>query len=135
MANREERISFSRIPSTIPIPNLIEIQKESYHRFLQSEIAPAERADNGLQGVFKGIFPIVDYRDTCSLEFVDYIIGEPKYSVEECIERGMTFAAPLSASDCLKEAMPQSSHFQLCKLPKARRSPQPADRPCGAKSK
>ena len=100
MANRQkrERISFTKIPSAIPIPNLIEIQKDSYNRFLQDNISPDSRSDSGLQGVFKSIFPIVDYRETCSLEFVDYAIGEPKYSVVECIERSMTFAAPLKVT-------------------------------------
>jgi len=70
------RSDFSRIPSAIPIPNLIEVQKRSYERFLQMHTAPADReAQVGLQGVFKSIFPIQDFRETCSLEFVEYTIG------------------------------------------------------------
>ena len=95
---KRERISFAKIPSVVPIPNLIEIQKDSYRRFLQLGSRPENRSESGLQGVFKSIFPISDYRDTCSLEYVDYEIGEPKYSVEESIERSMTFAAPLKVT-------------------------------------
>ena len=70
-----ERVDFSKIDAAIPIPNLIEVQKRSYERFLQMHTAPADRDVAGLQGVFKSIFPIKDFRETCSLEFVDYTIG------------------------------------------------------------
>ncbi len=92
-----KRVDFSKIPSVFPIPNLLEIQKQSYARFLQSDREPAEREDSGLQSVFKSVFPITDFRGTSSLEFVEYSIGkwEGKYSIEECKERGMTYAVPL----------------------------------------
>ena len=65
------RVNFSKIKTAIPIPNLIEVQKRSYERFLQMRTAPADRDGKaGLQGVFKSIFPIKDFRETCSLEFV-----------------------------------------------------------------
>ncbi len=70
-----ERVNFSKIHTAIPIPNLIEVQKRSYERFLQIYTAPADREDTGLQAVFKSIFPISDFRQTCSLEFVEYTIG------------------------------------------------------------
>jgi DNA-directed RNA polymerase subunit beta len=71
-----QRADFSKIKTAIPIPNLIEVQKRSYERFLQMRTAPADRgAQVGLQGVFKSIFPIRDFRETCSLEFVEYTIG------------------------------------------------------------
>ncbi len=70
-----ERCDFSRIPVAIPIPNLIEVQKKSYEKFLQMDLLPSEREDIGLQAVFKSVFPITDFRDTCSLEFKDYSIG------------------------------------------------------------
>jgi DNA-directed RNA polymerase subunit beta len=95
---RRERHSFANIPSTVPIPNLIEIQKESYDRFLQLNLSPGERLDTGLQSVFKGVFPISDYRESCSLEYVSYDIGDSKYSIEECIERNITYAAPLKVT-------------------------------------
>jgi DNA-directed RNA polymerase subunit beta len=154
-----ERIDFAKIKTSIPIPNLIEIQKNSYERFLQMRVLPPDREEAGLQSVFKSIFPITDLRENCSLEFVDYSIGnweckcgrlvgldklgrpcsfcaatiitdprgdreihcpkcghlnenkpvtcetcdEPvglklKYDVDECQERGMTFAVPLKVT-------------------------------------
>ncbi len=154
-----ERIDFSKIKTTVPIPNLIEIQKKSYERFLQMNRLPNERDDAGLQSVFKSVFPISDFRENSSLEFIDYAIGnweckcgklqglhhlrkactscgttlvaDPfgdrevlcprcgtgndargdvcdicgntiglklKYDVEECQERGMTFAVPLKVT-------------------------------------
>ena len=154
-----ERIDFSKINTTIPIPNLIEIQKKSYERFLQMNRLPSEREDVGLQSVFKSVFPISDFRENSSLEFIDYSIGnweckcgrlaglehlrkkcegcgstltaDPygegavichtcgraneargnvcdicgttvnmklKYDVEECQERGMTYAVPLKVT-------------------------------------
>src|SRR6187549_2936320 len=119
-----DRVDFSKIKTSIPIPNLIEIQKNSYERFLQMRVLPGDREDAGLQSVFKSVFPITDLRENCSLEFVDYSIGnwegkcghlnentpvacdtcdEPvglklKYDVDECQERGMTFAVPLKVT-------------------------------------
>src|SRR5436190_5058652 len=154
-----ERIDFSKINTTVPIPNLIEIQKKSYERFLQMNRLAAEREDVGLQSVFKSVFPISDFRENSSLEFIEYSIGnweckcgrlmglehlrkkcdgcgtvlvaDPygegavicptcgraneargdvcdlcgttvqmklKYDVEECQERGMTFAVPLKVT-------------------------------------
>ena len=70
-----ERIDFSKILTTVPIPNLIQIQKKSYERFLQMNRLPAEREDAGLQSVFKSVFPISDFRENSSLEFIEYSIG------------------------------------------------------------
>ncbi len=70
-----ERIDFSKIKTTVPIPNLIEIQKKSYERFLQMNRLPSEREDGGLQSVFKSVFPISDFRENSSLEFIEYSIG------------------------------------------------------------
>jgi DNA-directed RNA polymerase subunit beta len=70
-----DRMDFSKISSSIPIPNLIEIQKNSYERFLQMRVLPQDREDAGLQSVFKSVFPITDLRENCSLEFVEYSIG------------------------------------------------------------
>jgi DNA-directed RNA polymerase subunit beta len=92
---KRERRDFGRIPEIMEVPNLIEIQKSSYENFLQRDISPEARADEGLEGVFKSVFPISDFSDTCSLEFVSYSFGEPKYSVKECHQRGMTYAAAL----------------------------------------
>ena len=153
------RLDFSRIPATIPIPNLIEVQQASYERFLQMDLLPGERDDTGLQAVFSSVFPISDFRGLSELEFVDYSIGDweckcghlrglhhlrstcshcgstiktdpygppttacgqcgeynpnrvtfcpkcgdpvgmkLKYDVDECQERGMTFAVPLKVT-------------------------------------
>jgi DNA-directed RNA polymerase subunit beta len=154
-----DRVDFAKIRTSIPLPNLIEIQKNSYERFLQMRVLPQDREDAGLQSVFKSVFPITDLRENCSLEFVEYSIGnweckcgrltgldklgrpctfcgatiitdprgdreihcgkcghlnennpvtcdtcdEPvglklKYDVDECQERGMTFAVPLKVT-------------------------------------
>ena len=96
--NLRFRRSFGRIKKIIDLPYLIEIQKNSYDQFLQREVAPTQRQNFGLQEVFKSVFPIKDFNETASLEFVSYALGEPKYDVEECHQRGMTFAAPLKVT-------------------------------------
>jgi DNA-directed RNA polymerase subunit beta len=96
--NLRFRRSFGRIRKIIDLPYLIEIQKNSYDLFLQKDVAPPERQSIGLQEVFKSVFPIKDFNETASLEFVGYSLGEPKYDVEECHQRGMTFAAPLKVT-------------------------------------
>lgn len=93
-----ERIDFAKIKSHFPIPDLLEVQKFSYERFLQTGIKAEEREEIGLKSVLKSVFPITDFKDTCSLEFVEYDIGNPKYAIEECKERGMTYAAPLKVT-------------------------------------
>ncbi len=92
------RKNYANIKQIIEIPNLIEIQKRSYERFLQSQKSPKERDDIGLQGVFKGIFPIKDFNGTSTLEFVNYMLEKPKYDVIECRERGLNFAAPFKVT-------------------------------------
>jgi DNA-directed RNA polymerase subunit beta len=92
------RRSFGRIRKIIDIPNLIDIQKRSYDEFLQKDVPAEARKDQGLQAVFKSVFPIKDFNETASLEFVSYTLSEPKYDVEECRQRGMTYAAPLKVT-------------------------------------
>ncbi|MDH4100415.1 MAG: DNA-directed RNA polymerase subunit beta [Nitrospirota bacterium] len=89
------RKDFGKIPAIIDIPDLIEIQKKSYERFLQRDIPAEKREDMGLQGAFLSVFPISDFNETATIEFVEYSLGEPKYEERECLERGTTFAAPL----------------------------------------
>ncbi len=96
--NFRARKSFAKIRKIIDIPNLIEIQKQSYDKFLQIDIPPEQRADIGLQGVFKSVFPIKDFSETSSIEFVSYMLDRPKYDVDECRQRGMTFAAPIKVT-------------------------------------
>ncbi|MBV1834326.1 DNA-directed RNA polymerase subunit beta [Novacetimonas pomaceti] len=89
------RKSFGRIPEIAPMPNLIDVQRASYEAFLQMNVAPDSRTPTGLQEVFRSVFPINDFAGRGRLEFVSYELEEPKYDVEECIQRGLTFAAPL----------------------------------------
>jgi len=89
------RKSFGNIPEVVQMPNLIEVQRNSYNQFLQFDKGVSERNDTGLQGVFKSVFPIKDFAETASLEFVKYEFEPPKYDVEECQQRDMTYAAPL----------------------------------------
>jgi len=70
-----QRIDFSKIPAVIKIPNLIEVQRRSFERFLQMNLMPAEREDLGLQAVFNSVFPITDFRGIAQLDFVDFSIG------------------------------------------------------------
>jgi DNA-directed RNA polymerase subunit beta len=97
-AGVEDRVSFTKIREIIGIPNLIEIQQRSYEQFLQTRVPPQERDDSGLQGVFTSIFPIADYNDSASLEFVRYEFGDPKYTAGECREKGMTYSVPLKVT-------------------------------------
>ena len=92
---RPWRRSFSKIPKIVEIPNLIAIQRQSYEKFLQRDVAPEQRGNEGLQAVFSSVFPIKDFNETASLEFVSYRLEEPKFDVDECRQRWMTFAAPI----------------------------------------
>jgi len=85
---RRCRKNFSKIKEVLEISNLIEIQRRSYDQFLQANVEPDKRELLGLQGVFKTVFPIKDFYETASLEFVNYRLTEPKYDVEECLLRG-----------------------------------------------
>jgi DNA-directed RNA polymerase subunit beta len=96
--NFRARKSFAKIGKIIEIPNLIDIQKQSYEKFLQKDVPIEKREDIGLQGVFKSVFPIKDFSETSSIEFVSYTLDKPKYDVDECRQRGMTFAAPIKVT-------------------------------------
>lgn len=89
------RKSFGRIPEVAPMPNLIDVQRSSYETFLQMNVSAGSRQRTGLQEVFSSVFPINDFAGRGRLEFVSYELEEPKYDVEECVQRGLTFAAPL----------------------------------------
>jgi DNA-directed RNA polymerase subunit beta len=89
------RRSFGRLPEVQQMPNLIDVQRASYEAFLQMGVDPDGRTHAGLQEVFKSVFPIDDFGGRGRLEFVQYELEDPKYDVEECIQRGLNFAAPL----------------------------------------
>src|SRR5215813_10224699 len=92
------RKMFGQIHEVAEMPNLIEVQKASYDQFLMVEEPEGGRADEGLQAVFKSVFPISDFSSTALLEFVRYDFDPPKYDVDECRQRGMTFSAPLKVT-------------------------------------
>jgi DNA-directed RNA polymerase subunit beta len=91
-------ISFGKLPSTMAMPNMLDVQLRAFRSLLQTDAVAQEREDVGLERVFNEVFPISDVNNKFSLEFVNYSLGEPKYTVEECIERDMTFAAPLKST-------------------------------------
>jgi len=97
-ARKRVRHNFGRIAEVVPMPNLIEVQRASYETFLLADMPAEQRGDNGLEGVFKSVFPISDFSETASLEFVRYEFEEPKYDVDECMQRGLTYAAPLKVT-------------------------------------
>lgn len=98
MQKQQKVIRFGKIKPGIGLPNLIENQTESFKWFLQKDVAPSKRKNQGLQAVFLETFPIVSPNDDIELEFVEYELGEPKYNVQECKERDVTYAAPLKAT-------------------------------------
>lgn len=93
-----ERCSFGKIKEVISIPNLIEIQRRSFDQFLQMKVPPHMREGIGLQGAFASIFPIYNYDQSASLDFVKYEFGAPKYRAEESLEKGMTYSVPLKVT-------------------------------------
>lgn len=93
--NLIERQSFSKIPTIVKYPDLLEVQRRSYVEFLQEDKATDERKNAGLEAVFKNMFPIVDSRENFILDYVEYSIDKPKYTVRECRERGLTYAVPI----------------------------------------
>jgi DNA-directed RNA polymerase subunit beta len=94
-ARKRIRKSFGRIPEVTTMPNLIEVQRQSYEGFLQMHTAYGDRDLTGLEEVFRSVFPIKDFADRAALDFVKYELEAPKYDVEECHQRGLTYAAPL----------------------------------------
>jgi DNA-directed RNA polymerase subunit beta len=91
-------VSFAKLKSVMPMPNLLDVQLRSFEKLVEASRDPEEQWDFGLDRVFGEIFPISDVNENFTLEYVSAALGEPKYSVEECIERDMTYAAPLKAT-------------------------------------
>ena len=98
MPSQMKQISFAKLEQGMDMPHLLDIQTRAFEALLQLDAASHDREDVGLERVFKDLFPITDVHENFSLEFVRYHLGEPKYSVEECIERDMTYSAPLKAT-------------------------------------
>ena len=96
--NEWYRCSFGRSETVIEPPSLMRLQIKSYEDFLQKDIPPARREELGLQAVFKSVFPIFDFNKTVSLEFVSYSLEQPKYSVQECKARGLSYESPLKVT-------------------------------------
>jgi len=90
-----ERLRFGKVPLFLEVPNLIEIQKRSFEKFLQKDVPMDKREEIGLQAAFLSVFPIMDYNETASIEFLGYIVGEPKFSVRDFLQKGLTYAASL----------------------------------------
>jgi len=95
LTGKQTRRNFGKIPKIVGFPDLVEMQKESYARFLQMDVAPEKRKDEGLQGAFKSVFPIKDFTGTASLGFVSYSFGAVKYDEAECTDKGMTYEIPM----------------------------------------
>jgi len=98
LSNFRHRTNLGSCEPIVEIPNLIDIQKSSYDKFLQSEKNPREREEIGLEAVFRSVFPIKDFDGTSELVYVSYNLEKPKYDVDECRERGMTYAAPIKVT-------------------------------------
>ena len=96
-SNEIQRESFSKIPSKVEYPDLLDIQLDSFKEFLQENTPPEERDELGLQAVFLSTFPIVDSRENFILDFVEYYLDKPKYSERECRERGLSYSLPFKS--------------------------------------
>ncbi|MGE5894060.1 MAG: DNA-directed RNA polymerase subunit beta, partial [bacterium] len=90
-----KREHFGKVPEILDVPYLIEIQRRSFETFLQKEVPAGKRKDHGLQAAFVSVFPITDYNETASIDFLEYSMGEPKFSPRECIQKGINYAAPI----------------------------------------
>jgi DNA-directed RNA polymerase subunit beta len=93
-----KEISFAKLDKGMHMPHLLDIQTRAFESLLQLDATLHDREDIGLERVFKDLFPITDVHENFSLEFKSYTLGDPKYSVAECIERDMTYSAPLKAT-------------------------------------
>jgi len=100
LARKQEiaRKSYGRIPDAVEMPNLLDVQLGSYRDFLQPNVAADNRRTVGLQQIFEDVFPVSDVNEMFSLEFVRYMLGQPRYTIKECRERNMTYAAPMRAT-------------------------------------
>ncbi len=105
------RISFGKIPEVLKSPNLLSIQTDSFEDFVQFNILAGKRENKGLQAVFNSNFPIFDNKENFRLDFIEYNIERPRYSVTECLERGLTYSTPLKAKLRLSTKDPETEDF------------------------
>ena len=94
---KDQRINFASIKNQLEYPDFLEVQLKSFHDFFQMDTAPEKRKTEGLYKVFSENFPIADTRNNFILEFLDYYVDPPRYSIDECVERGLTYSVPLKA--------------------------------------
>ena len=92
-----QRITFASTKALLDYPDFLEVQLKSFRDFFQLDTTPENRRNEGLFQVFQEIFPIEDTRSNFVLEFIDYFIDPPRYSIEECLDRGLTYSVPLKA--------------------------------------
>ncbi len=109
--NNNNRISFGKITSVIEAPSLLSIQLDSFEDFAQQRIPPSKRENKGLQAVFNTNFPIFDNKENYRLDFIEYYVEKSRYSIPECLERGLTFSAPLKAKLRLSAKDPETEEF------------------------
>ena len=109
--NENKRVNFASVKNPMPYPDFLDVQLESFRDFLQLDTPPEKRKNDGLYKVFAENFPIADTRNNFVLEFLDYYIDAPRYSVEECLERGLTFSVPLKAKLKLYCSDPEHEDF------------------------
>ena len=109
---KTQRINFSAIKNQVPYPDFLDVQIKSFQDYFQLETTPENRKNEGLFQVFAENFPITDARNNFVLEFLDYFIDPPRYSIEECIERGLTYSVPLKAKLKLYCTDPEHEDFE-----------------------
>ena len=109
---QDQRINFSAMQKQMPYPDFLEIQLKSFHDFFQMDSTPEVRHTEGLFKVFSENFPIQDTRNNFTLEFLDYHIDPPRYTIEECLLRGLTYCVPLKAKLFLSCTDPEHEDFE-----------------------
>ena len=108
----DQRINFSAMQQQMPYPDFLDIQLKSFREFMQMDATPEQRRKEGLFKVFSENFPIADTRNNFILEFLDYQVDKPRYSIEECILRGLTYSVPLKAKLKLYCTDPDHEDFE-----------------------
>ena len=120
--NINNRVDFSSVKNPVPYPDFLDVQLKSFRDFLQLDTPPEKRKKDGLYKVFAENFPIADTRNNFRLDFLDYYIDAPHYTIEECLERGLTYSGPLKAKLMLSCSDPDHVDFETVVG---------AERPCG----